>query len=213
MAIKADNLAKKRLLDAAEELFAERGFEGTSVRQLTAKADCNVAAVNYHFGGKEQLYREIFERHMDILCDLRVSAINDVMSRMPEIRLEDLLYAFVRSFIEPLLNEKNNSSLMELMNREMLDPHLPRNLFTEKIVIPTFNVFGKAMMQLCPVIDQAKIQLVIHSIVGQLVHIIHIQKMFGTEERAAFVMDVELLLDHIVKFSAAGIRAYEKGDI
>ena len=113
MAIKTDNLTKERLLNAAEELFAEKGFEGASIRDLTAKADCNVAAVNYHFGGKEQLYREIFERHIDVLCNLRVNAIGEVMSRMPEVRLEELLYAFVRSFIEPLLNEKSNSSLME----------------------------------------------------------------------------------------------------
>ena len=212
MALKSNGLAKERLLGVAEQLFAERGFEGTSVRQLTAKADCNVAAINYHFGGKEQLYREIFVRHMDILRDLRINAIEKVMKKS-NVSLEELLHAFVKSFIKPLLNEKSSNSLLELMNREMLDPHLPRNLFVEKIVIPTFSVFGKALMQLCSAIDETKARLVIHSIVGQLVHIIHIQKMFNAEERAAFVMDVESLLDHIVKFSAAGIRAYEKGDM
>ena len=213
MAIKTDNLTKERLFLAAEQLFAEKGFDAASVRDLTARADCNVAAVNYHFGGKEQLYIEVFKRHMDILRDLRVNAINKVMSKMPEVTLEDLLNAFVRSFIEPLLNEKSNSSLMELVTREMLDPHLPRSLFIEKFIIPTFNVFGKALMQLCSAIDETKAHLAIHSIVGQLVHIIHMQKMFGPEERTVFITDIKLLLDHIVKFSAAGIRAYEKGDV
>ena len=213
MAIKTDNLTKKRLLDAAEQLFAEKGFEGTSVRQLTAMANCNIAAVNYHFGGKEQLYRDIFERHMDVLRDVRIDAVEKVMEKS-DVSLEELLYAFAKSFIEPLVNEKSNSSIMELMNREMLDSHLPRSLFIEKIVIPTFNVFGKALMQLCPAMDETKTQLVIHSIIGQLVHIIQVQRMFGAEDEAnTFMTDIDVLFDHIVKFSVAGIRAYEKGDI
>ena len=49
---------KQRLLDAAEVLFAEKGFDGVSIRELAAAADVNVAAVNYHFQGKQNLYRE-----------------------------------------------------------------------------------------------------------------------------------------------------------
>jgi len=47
---------RERLLDAAEKLFCQKGFEGTSIRDITAEAGCNIAAVNYHFGGKEKLY-------------------------------------------------------------------------------------------------------------------------------------------------------------
>ncbi|UCF00455.1 MAG: helix-turn-helix transcriptional regulator, partial [Planctomycetota bacterium] len=49
-----------RLLDAAEQLFAQTGFNGTSIRHITTKANSNIAAVNYHFGGKEKLYIEVF---------------------------------------------------------------------------------------------------------------------------------------------------------
>ena len=49
-----------RLLDAAESLFCEKGFDGASIRDITSQANCNVAAVNYHFGGKENLYSGIF---------------------------------------------------------------------------------------------------------------------------------------------------------
>ena len=54
----------ERLLDAAEKLFCEKGYEGTSVRDITAEAGCNIAAVIYHFGGKERLYQEMFRRRL-----------------------------------------------------------------------------------------------------------------------------------------------------
>ncbi|MHC4555307.1 MAG: TetR/AcrR family transcriptional regulator, partial [Planctomycetota bacterium] len=59
--------ARDRLLDAAEALFCEKGFEGVSVRELTATAGCNLAAVNYYFGGKEKLYTEMFRRQFAVM--------------------------------------------------------------------------------------------------------------------------------------------------
>jgi AcrR family transcriptional regulator len=55
---------REQLLDAAERLFARRGFDATSVREITGAAACNLAAVNYHFGGKRALYREAFRRRL-----------------------------------------------------------------------------------------------------------------------------------------------------
>ena len=53
---------KSRILDAAERLFLEHGFEATSLRQLTAAAGVNLAAVNYHFGSKEELFQAVLTR-------------------------------------------------------------------------------------------------------------------------------------------------------
>ena len=66
---------RTRLLDTAECLFAERGFAGTSVRDITADAGCNLAAVNYHFGGKQNLYREVFRRRLAALREQRLASI------------------------------------------------------------------------------------------------------------------------------------------
>ncbi|MCG8692946.1 MAG: TetR family transcriptional regulator, partial [Minwuiales bacterium] len=53
--------ARERLLDAAVGLFAERGFDGVSTRELVSRAKVNLSAITYHFGGKEALYRAVFE--------------------------------------------------------------------------------------------------------------------------------------------------------
>lgn len=69
----SNKTVRDRLLDAAEQSFAEKGFDGTNVRDLTAKANCNIAAVNYHFGGKENLYLEVFRRRMVMMRNLPLS--------------------------------------------------------------------------------------------------------------------------------------------
>lgn len=69
---------KERILRAAESLFAESGFSGTSLRQLTGLANVNLAAVNYHFGSKENLIREVFRRRLDGLYRRREEALNEI---------------------------------------------------------------------------------------------------------------------------------------
>src|SRR5690349_13215808 len=58
----------ERILDAAEILFAEKGFSETSLRLITSKAQVNLAAVNYHFGSKKSLIQAVFSRFLGPLC-------------------------------------------------------------------------------------------------------------------------------------------------
>ncbi|HNC68478.1 MAG TPA: TetR family transcriptional regulator, partial [Thauera aminoaromatica] len=74
------NDTRDRILDAAERLFVENGFDGTSMRMITGAANANLAAINYHFGGKDALVQEVFRR--------RLAALN--ARRLDELdRLED----------------------------------------------------------------------------------------------------------------------------
>ena len=97
---------RERLLDAAEILFCQKGFDRTSVRDLTAEAGCNVAAVNYHFGGKKPLYSEMFRRQLSKVIDESLMSVDEVMAG-PKPSLED----FIRAWISPLLKatEQNPS--------------------------------------------------------------------------------------------------------
>ena len=89
---------RERLLEAAERLFAERGFRATSVRALTSEARCNVASVNYHFGGKEGLYREMFRRRLVVLREQRIAGIRRAMDEAGGgASLEVTLGAFTRA--------------------------------------------------------------------------------------------------------------------
>ena len=69
--VNSSGSTKERILGAAEVLFAQRGFDGASLRQLTAAAGVNLAAVNYHFGSKDRLVEEVFRRRLDELNSRR----------------------------------------------------------------------------------------------------------------------------------------------
>ncbi len=203
---------KDRLLDAAEGLFAEKGFDGTSIREITSQAKCNLAAVNYHFGGKEKLYSEVFRRRMIAMRDVRIASIEEVMSQTDhEPTLEELIRAFATAFLEPLLDKSSGRRVLKLMVREMHDPHLPRKMFVEELAAPTLSALGKAMAKLCPGLDQKKIVLLIMSLIGQLVHVIRLNEMFDLEDFVgAPAPTLAEMVDHIVEFSTAGIRAMVK---
>jgi AcrR family transcriptional regulator len=84
-----------RILDAAEELFATHGFHGTSVRAICAAADANVAAVHYHFGGKDQVVEAIFERRMPALAARRKAFLDQLYAAKARPSVRSLIQALV----------------------------------------------------------------------------------------------------------------------
>jgi len=211
---KTDSNANKgvrdRLLDAAEELFCEHGFEGTSIRDIAAIAKCNIASVNYYFGGKEKLYEEVWRRHLIPMRDARIISINKVMSQsegQPE--LEDLLEAFADAFIGQMVDDNRTRQFGILMAREWIDRRLPAHMFLDDVIKPTLSAMHKALVKTCPGLDESKVPLVVLSIAGQLVQVAHIKAIFEQGNKTDLPMfDLTEAIEHIVKFSAAGIRAY-----
>ncbi len=199
-----------RLLDAAEELFCEHGFYDTSVRKIAARANCNIASVNYYFGSKEKLYIEVWRHHLQITRERIVTAVEKVMfENVKETYLEDLLMSFTTAFIEPIKDKKKAYQLIKLMDREMVEQNLPKNMFLEEMIMPTFNAMQNALMKIYPGLDKSKIHLFLFSIIGQLVHLIRVQALFGQSYPLQFPgFDLNEAVNHIVKFSAAGILAY-----
>lgn len=205
---------RDRLLDSAERLFTERGFGGTSIRDLAAAAGCNIASVNYYFGGKENLYIETWRRHLLAVTQTRIASIDKVLSESGgKPVLEDLLRSFAHAFIGPLVDKSGGPRLIKLMAREMLDPHLPASMFAEDVIKPTLSAIQNALAKACPELPESKTPMVLFSLVGQLVHTVRVKTMLDSmndEVLAAF--EPAEIIDHIVAFSAAGIRAYAGGE-
>jgi len=95
------------LLDTAETLFAERGFHGASVRDITEAANVRNASVNYHFESKENLFRAVIERRIEPLAALRRERLLDVEPdpQAPEMSVRHI----VKSFAEPMLDFAENN--------------------------------------------------------------------------------------------------------
>src|SRR4029079_12118394 len=121
---------RERLLDAAERLFAERGFRSASVRDITRESSCNIAAVNYHFGGKSNLYREVFLRRLRAVRKARLDGIDRALSRAgSQATLELLLQEFTGAFVSPYVDDPSGRLWMLLLAQEMIDPQLPPATF------------------------------------------------------------------------------------
>jgi AcrR family transcriptional regulator len=205
----AERGVQDRLVEAAEELFCRRGFNDTSVRDIAATADCNIASVNYYFGGKDNLYVEVWRRRLAELRGVRLASIAEVMSGGGQPRLEELLRSYANSFIEPLVDGGRSERFVNLMAREMVDPHLPSDMFLNEMIVPVMDAFAQALRQICPWLKQGRARLVILSVVGQLMQTVLSKGVFeGGSHPAAPPLDLEDMVEHIVKFSAAGIRAY-----
>lgn len=93
---------KDKLMDAAEKLFARRGFHGTSLRDITGEAGADLALVNYHFGGKKQLLIAVIERRGKVLNEERLRRLEEVRSRAsPRAPSTE---AVVGAFLDPILD-------------------------------------------------------------------------------------------------------------
>jgi AcrR family transcriptional regulator len=200
-----------RLVDAAEQLFCARGFNETSVRDIAAAAGCNIASINYYFGGKDNLYVEIWRRHLTRMRDIRLASIDRVMSGDSQPQVEDLLRSYASAFLEPLVEGGRSDRFLNLMAREMIDPHLPQAMFVDEMITPVMNALAAALRQICPWLEEERVPLIILSIVGQLMHAIIAQGLFQRNGRTELLkLNLGELVDHVARFSAAGIYTYRR---
>jgi len=91
-------IRKRRILDAAELLFAEHGYDGVTLRKIAADADVDVALTNYHFGSKDGLFRAVFERRAVVLNQARLDALDACLKAAAPYAptLEDVIEAYLR---------------------------------------------------------------------------------------------------------------------
>ena len=210
---KEARITRKRLLEAAEELFAQKGFDGTAVRDITTKAKRGPASINYFFGDKRELYEELFRLRLREMNESRVNTIEIVMSDKDKPTLEKLLYAYSVDFIKPFLDPQQSQRFMQLFFRELAEQRLPKNMFLDELAAPSIAAMEEAIAVICPNINEHDILMCILSLTGQLVHIMQAKVLFeGAQGHSIASINIDESINHIVKFSAAGIRAYAKGD-
>jgi AcrR family transcriptional regulator len=200
---------RARLLDAAERLFAEHGFEATSVREITFEAGCNVAAVNYHFGGKEKLYLEVCRRLFSLLREQRIDRIRSDMATAGETAtLELFLESFAGAFLEPLVGDGRVTHLMALWDREMQHHRVPPAIFADEVIRPTMEVAVEALERVGLELQPECARRCMVSVVGQLMHVLKVRRMLGEGGLPDLALgEIDDMVRHIVRFSAAGIRA------
>ena len=209
--IKSYSPIEEHILQAAERLFAEHGFRGTSLRDITDAAQCNIAAVNYHFHGKENLYIAVFQRHMKAITAERYLGLQEAFTQnTPPLTLETFLHAFVDSFLRPFFAATQGGLTSKLVTFEHQDPHLPKQMFFNEVLDPLQGIVREQLMALCPYLTTDQANQCMHSLVAQLIYVVHAQILYaGIDETKIPILDIEKTLGHIIRFTAAGIYQYK----
>jgi AcrR family transcriptional regulator len=112
------DITRERIMKAAERLFAERGYDATSIRAIVAKARVNQAAINYHFDGKDGLYREVLRAAFRALTEQQLEHADEMKAMSREAALTE----FIRRQLRPLLGRDEYSRHMRILNWETVRP-------------------------------------------------------------------------------------------
>lgn len=197
---------KERILGAAEQLFARHGFVGASLRQVTAAAKVNLAAVNYHFGSKENLINEVFRRRLDELNTRRIAALDSVLAAGP-LCLESLLNAFIKPALELSLDRNSDGAFIRLLARAYAEHNDALRKFLSDNYGHVLRRFHAAFAALLPDLDKEAINWRLDIVAGAL---IYAMADFGVTKRKNGVSEQahrEYAAEHLVRFATAGLRA------
>ncbi|MGC1779104.1 MAG: CerR family C-terminal domain-containing protein [Xanthobacteraceae bacterium] len=156
-------VTRERILKAAERLFAERGYEATSIRAIVAKARVNQAAINYHFEGKDGLYRDVLHNAFRAMTEDQLAHAEETkaMSR------EEALHAFIRRQLHPLMGRDEYSRHMRIFNWETVRPTAVfRSLLSEEAA-PFMGLAGDIVGRFLPGADKRTIMVASIWLMGQ----------------------------------------------
>lgn len=197
-----------RLLDAAEKLFSERGFQGISIREITDMAQANLAAVNYHFGSKAGLIRALIERHIGPLNELRMRQLEQAEAEAGAdgVPLENLLRIFFTAPIEHFM--QRGQQLPNLLARLHQEPTPEIVEVVVSIFRPMANRFLLALQGCLPHLSEKQIFARGMFMKGAMVHAMadgHLLAAALTDDRIQ-LDDPQFLIDELISFCADGFR-------
>ncbi len=208
--MKKDSDTRERILDAAEHLFAERGFAGTSLRRITAAADANLAAVNYHFGSKEALIGKVFSRRLEPITADRLKWL-DRLEAEGEPSVEQIVEAFLAPPLRVSQDPRRGESLLHVAQMighgmSRLDTSI-RDLLLEQFN-ETVERFTRALAQAIPEMPKDVLLWRFLFMVGTMAHTMsmcpHLERVsHGLCDPA----DTEGMIRSMVPFVAAGFHA------
>ena len=197
---------KDRILGAAEELFAQYGFSGTSLRQVTSHADVNIAAVNYHFGSKENLVNEVFRRRMDEMSSARLAQLELATTTAPGD-----LRAVLAAFVDPALalaHERNNGgAFVRVIARAYAEKNDNLRKFLSDHYGHVLRDFARAIAACLPQLSKEELYWRLDLLSGALTYAM---ADFGLIKRPPGVSEADhraRAARELIQFAEAGFRA------
>lgn len=210
--LRASQATKGRILDAAESLFMEHGFEATSLRAITAAADVNLAAVHYHFGSKEELFQSVLARRLDPMNRERLDLLARLEAKAAPAPLscERILSAFLTPALALARDpERGGKDFLRLLGRAYADPAPFIRHFLSRQYSETIARFKTAFARALPHLPPRELSWRLHFIMGALSY-----TLAGTDALKLIAelnphetSNDEVLLRRLAPFLLAGLTA------
>jgi len=201
---------KNKILDAAEQLFADKGFNGTSLREITSLAEVNLAAVNYHFGSKKELIKAVMSRYMNELSPKLESVLIQICQQEQQPTLNEVFSAF----IEPLLSlnvfkENGTSNFLQLLGRGYTDSQGFLRWFLTTQYPGVISNFVAAVQKAYPELTAEDIFWRLHFTMGTVVFTMSSTDALIDIAESDFEkkMDIAGVIRRVIPFVAAGVAA------
>ncbi|HXU42246.1 MAG TPA: TetR family transcriptional regulator, partial [Burkholderiales bacterium] len=164
-AVKPQHETRTRILDAAEELFMQQGFGGTSMRLLTSKAGVNLAAVNYHFGSKDALIEAVFRRRLDPMNVARIAAL-EALEAGGTPDADAIIRAFVGASLRMLEDAKGGRNFIRLLGRTYTEPAKGIRHLIGQMYAPTMQRYKAALERALPQMPREELVWRMHFMFG-----------------------------------------------
>ena len=197
-------------MSAAEQLFAEKGFQLVSVRDITQLAKTNVAAVNYHFGSRDALVGRVMMRYILPVTEERLIRLEAIELKWSgkTVPLEEIIDAFVR----PLASQVRKSELPECLFYKLLGriftqqcDGLPHAIDEQlrQVAERFMRAFGKAL----PSVPAEELAWRLHFMTGGLIHLLtHQEGSLKSSQGASGAPTMEARLNLFIRFATTGLR-------
>jgi AcrR family transcriptional regulator len=202
-------LTRERILDEAEALFANKGYHAVSVREITRVAQCNLAAVNYHFGNKQNLYLEVFRSRWmpraSRLFDNFRKSLKDNAQASPNSVVESL----ARAFLQGPMSDDERMRHHKLIFGEFAQPTQAFELVADQVLKPLFTSLMADLRAVMPdTTGDKQTALNAFSILAMVLYFNLARPLISSFLDGHDDVDFkDRLIDHIVEFSLNGIGA------
>jgi len=211
---------RARILDIAEHQFMAHGYEGTSMRMITSAAEVNLAAVNYHFGSKEGLLREVFHRRLSWLNSERLAALDalEEQANGAPLKPSQVLEAFFGTLLRIGEDEAlGGMTFLRLLGRTLTDPAEFIKTFFAKEYAEVIERYKLALFRAVPDVPKAEIVWRLHFMLGamsyaiagtdilQVITGVEIGDISGKEDDGK--SEAKRLSERLMPFLLGGLRA------
>src|SRR4029077_10602729 len=170
-AVKPPHETRTRILDAAEELFMQNGFDGASMRLLTAKAGVNLSAVNYHFGSKDALIEAVFRRRLDPMNAARIAALEKAETDAGAGALAPaaVIPAFIGESLRMMEDAKGGGrNFIRLLGRTYTEPAKPIRALIGQLYAPVTARYRAVLERALPNMPRDEVVWRMHFMFGTL---------------------------------------------